>query len=103
MDSPLRRHFVVARDFPHFRQVQIQRTWDGAAVGAQRQAERPQDWVIGGWQAAFVVAIKLDFHFGTVGEAVAVVFVHFIQDACVPAVAPFIAFQVRDLGIGRDL
>ena len=54
-------------------------------------------------QAALVVAVELDFHFRTIGEAVAVVFVHFVQQAGIPAEAPLIAFQVRNLGIARDL
>jgi hypothetical protein len=68
-----------------------------------RQAESAKERVIGGWQAALVVAVKLDFDFGTVGETVTVVFVHFVQNAGVPAKAPFVTLQVRNLSIRRDL
>ncbi len=104
MNRPLRRHFMPAGHFPHFRQVQRQRTRNGGAAGAIRQTQRNRlrRAVKGARDIALIVAVEVDLHFGTIGEAEAVVFIHFIQDTGVPAVAPFVTFQVRDLGIGRQ-
>jgi hypothetical protein len=44
--------------------------------------------------AALVIAVEVDFHFGTVGQAVTVVFIQLIQDTGVPAKAPLITFQM---------
>jgi hypothetical protein len=43
--------------------------------------------------AALVIAVEVNFHFGTVGQAPTVVFIQLIQDTGVPAIAPLITFQ----------
>ena len=82
--------------------MQTQRTASGTAIGAHWQAEGAEDLVISRRQAALVVAVKVDFHFGTVGETVTVVFIEFIKDTGVPAKAPLVTLQIRDLGVCRD-
>jgi hypothetical protein len=43
--------------------------------------------------AALVIAVEVNFYFGTIGQAPAVVFVQLVQNTGVPAIAPLIALQ----------
>lgn len=43
--------------------------------------------------AALVIAVEVNFHFGAIGQAPTVVFVQLVQDTGVPAIAPLITFK----------
>jgi hypothetical protein len=53
--------------------------------------------VVGSQDAALVIAVEVNFHFGTVGQAPTVVFIQLIQDTGVPAIAPLITFRLAIL------